>query len=109
MLEKNQTKTFITKSVELTISPRSSGEVRTLTGKEWNNDTWNGDIWLHAAETDNPETPWCLRILAILTENLEENVTWADPLKAHAHFLTASPNHSLLPPDPQLGSNPSTL
>lgn len=52
---------------------------------------------------------WCLRILAILIENLEENVTWADPLKAHAHFLTASPNHSLLPPDPQLGSNLSTL
>lgn len=57
MLEKNQTKTFITKTVEFTISPRSSGEVRTLTGKEWNNDTWNGDIWLHAAETDNPEPP----------------------------------------------------
>lgn len=43
---------------------------------------------------------WCLRILAILTQNPEESVTQADPLKAHAHFLMASPNHPLLPPRP---------
>lgn len=73
----------MTKSAELTVSPRVSCEAWTLTGRERDEDAWNGDIGVQADPTDTlglesrseAGSPgkelalWCQRALALLTEH----------------------------------------
>lgn len=69
-------------------------------GKEENNDTWNGDIWLYLDKTDHPEIPrhsepcflakepalWCWRMTSLPDSKPQEKFTWGRCLERGCSF-----------------------